>query len=332
MKKKKLFFFLLLLSVVFSLISIALGAANISPLDALKIIAVKITGGKSDSIYEKIILDIRLPRVILSALVGMGLGVSGAAFQGLFKNPMADPYVLGISSGAALGATISIILKLEYVGLLGTTTMAFIGAFLSLILVYNIAKIGRKVPTTTLLLSGIAVNFLFSAIISLAMILHKESMDRIIFWTMGSFGAASYNQIIVLTPIIIIVTAYLIINNRKLNIMSVAEESAYTLGVDGEKVKKRIILLSSLLVATIVSISGIIGFVGLIIPHIARILAGANHRELIPFSAILGGLFLIICDTLARNIMPPTELPVGVITSIFGAPYFIYLLWKRKRG
>ncbi|GIM28174.1 corrinoid ABC transporter permease [Clostridium polyendosporum] len=332
MKKKTFFLGLILITFMAALVSITLGAASITPIEALHIIVEKIIGNGETSVYEKIIFNIRLPRIILAALVGIGLSVTGASFQGLFKNPMADPYVLGVSSGAALGATLSIVFRLESSGLGLTTIYAFLGALFSIMLVYNIAKVGSKLPATTLLLAGIAVNFLFSSMISISMILHREAMERIIYWTMGSFNSASYKQITFIAPIVIVISCIFYSNYRALNIMAVGDESAYTLGVDGEKIKKRIIILSSIMVASIVSVSGIIGFVGLIIPHASRMIVGSNHRELIPFSAVLGALFVIICDTLSRALMPPMELPVGAITSLFGAPYFIFLLWKRKRG
>lgn len=332
MKKKKFFILLLISILVVSVFSITVGAANISSMDVLKLIGAKIFSLNYDSVYEKIIFDIRLPRIILAAFVGLGLSVTGATFQGIFKNPMADPYVLGISSGAALGATISIIFRLDASGDIFTSGFAFIGAMLTIFIVYNIARVGNKLPTTTLLLAGIAINFFMSSLISISMILKREAMERIIYWTMGSFNTASYKQIMIVAPIIIVIAGIYYYNYRALNIISMGDEASYTLGVDAEKIKKKLIILSSIMIAVIVSVSGIIGFVGLIVPHIARIIVGANHREVIPFSAIIGALFLIICDTVARGIMPPTELPVGAITSLFGAPYFIYLLWKKKKA
>ncbi|EJP6471703.1 iron ABC transporter permease [Clostridium botulinum] len=332
MKKKSLFIGLIILTIVASLVSITIGAARITPFKVIEVILNKFMGNINDYTLQKIIWDIRMPRIILAALVGMGLSTVGASFQGIFKNSMADPYVLGISSGAALGATISIVYRLETKGILVTTFCAFIGAILTIFIVYNIARVGNKIPTSTLLLSGIVLNFFMSSLISMSMILHREAIDRIVYWTMGSLGNASYKQIYFLAPIIIIISFIFYYNYRALNIMVAGEESGYILGVDIEKFKRKMIFLSSIMIAVIVSVSGIIGFVGLIIPHIARLIAGANNREVIPFSMVLGALFLIICDALARGIMPPTELPVGAVTSLFGAPYFMYLLWKKKRG
>ncbi|MCR1933307.1 FecCD family ABC transporter permease [Clostridium tepidum] len=332
MKKKHLFIGLIIITIIVSLISITIGAADITPFKVMKVILNKFIGNINDFTLQKIILDIRMPRIILAALIGTGLSVTGTVFQGIFKNSMADPYVLGISSGSALGATISIVYKLETKGTLITTLCAFIGAILTIFIVYNISKIGNKIPTSTLLLAGIALNFFMSSLISISMILHREDIDRIVYWTMGSLGNASYKQVYFLAPIVIIITFIFYYNYRALNIIAVGEESAYILGIDSERFKKKMIFLSSIMVAAIVSVSGIIGFVGLIIPHIARLIVGANHREVIPFSMILGALFLIVCDAISRGIMPPTELPVGAVTSFFGAPYFMYLLWKKKRG
>lgn len=288
--------------------------------------------GISDS-SQIIILNLRLPRIILAALVGAGLSVVGTSFQSIFKNPMADPYVLGISSGAALGATITIILGLD-ANLFGMSLMtgnAFLGAILTTLLVYNIARVGNKVPTITLLLSGIAISYLLSAIISILMIFHRDSIERIVMWTMGNLSAASWNQVGILTLIIIPCTLGICFFSRELNMMLLGEESARNLGVEVDRVKKIILFISTLMVAGIVSFSGIIGFVGLIVPHMIRILFGSDHRRVIPLSAILGAIFLILCDTVARSIAPPAEIPVGIITSMLGVPFFLYLLYKSKK-
>ena len=280
-----------------------------------------------------IIWQIRLPRIILAAFVGMGLSVSGAAFQGMFKNPMAYPYVLGISSGAALGAAIAMIfgLGIGAIGIGGVTLFAFIGAILTVSLVYLIAKTGTKIPASTLLLAGISINYLFSAAISLLMLFNHAQIEKIVFWLMGSVSAASWNQVYILVPIVVLGTIGIGIFSRDLNIMLLGEDSANSLGVEVERVKKILLFISSMIVASAVSVSGIIGFVGLIVPHTIRLLIGPDNRVLIPFSAIGGAIFMILADTMARVAIPPTELPVGSITSLFGAPYFIYLLVKTKK-
>ncbi|MDD7794984.1 FecCD family ABC transporter permease [Clostridium sp. 'White wine YQ'] len=332
MKHRKLFFIVLILLVILSVYSLTLGAADISFTKVLAIIKDTILGKYNGDIMSKIIVNIRGPRILMAMLTGIGLAVSGAAFQGIFKNSMGDPYVLGVSSGAALGAAVGLVFNLESSNYIYITLLAFIGAITTMLLVYNIAKVGGRIPTETLLLSGIAVNFLFSSLISLLMILKKEAMDKIIFWTLGSFNSSSYSQVLIVLPIVFIGGILIYSKYKDINILSLGEESAYSLGVQGENIKKFLVILSSLIVATLVSFSGIIGFVGLVIPHIVRIIVGSNNREVIPFSALFGGIFLVICDTIARTVIPPTELPVGAITALIGAPYFMYLLVQKKRG
>ncbi|WP_238882203.1 iron ABC transporter permease [Clostridium sp. YIM B02551] len=332
MKHRKLFFIVLILLVILALYSLTLGAADISFNKVLAIIKDTILGKYNGDIMSKIIVNIRGPRILMAMLTGIGLAVSGATFQGIFKNSMGDPYVLGVSSGAALGAAVGLVFNLESSNYIYITLLAFIGAITTILLVYNIAKVGGKIPTETLLLSGIAVNFLFSSLISLMMILKKEAMDKIIFWTLGSFNSSSYSQVLMVLPIVLIGGFLIYSKYKDINILSLGEDSAYSLGVQGENIKKFLVILSSLIVATLVSFSGIIGFVGLVIPHIVRIIVGSNNREVIPFSALFGGIFLVVCDTISRTIIPPTELPVGAITALIGAPYFMYLLVQKKRG
>ena len=352
-KTIKIALILLGIILIFLIISSAtFGAANISFIDALKILlnALKTLVEKIpfiklsslgqilalDAIDETqsfIVLNLRLPRIILSALIGASLAVTGVVLQGLFKNPMADPYVLGISSGASLGAAIAITLGLDYAfkGLGAITVFAFIGAIATIICVYNIARIGNKVPPITLILAGIAISFMLSSLVSLIMVFNRTKIERIVFWTMGSMSTASWNQVLMLLPIVIITIAIIIAFSRDLNVISTGEETAKSLGIEVERLKKIMIVICSILVAASVAVSGVIGFVGLIIPHSVRLLTGSDHRITIPFSAVGGAAFMIICDTLARSVVPPTEIPVGAITSVVGAPYFIYLLSKNKK-
>lgn len=272
-----------------------------------------------------IIRSVRLPRVVLGFLAGASLAVCGAGFQGIFKNPMADPFVLGVSSGAALGAAIGIVLHF------GTTLLAFVGAFLTITLVYNISKIGKKVPVATLLLSGIAVSQTLSATMSIIIILNKQSMDQIMFWTMGSLNGKGWGQIITVLPYSLLGIALLLTTCRELDIMLTGEETAIQLGVNVESLKKRVLFASTVITAAVISVTGIIGFVGLVVPHVVRMITGPKHRVLMPLSLLFGGTFLIICDTAARS-MAVWEIPVGIITSLCGGPFFIYLLRRMKRG
>ncbi len=332
MKKKRLFISLVIFTFIIALVSLTVGSASISSFEAIKIIINYFTKVSEGNMSEKIIMNIRAPRVLMALFTGAGLAISGVTFQGLFKNPMGDPFVLGVSSGAALGATIGLIFNLEKNNYILITLLAFGGAIVTLMLVYNVARVGNKIPIEILLLSGIAISFLCNSLISLIMILKKEAMDKIIYWTLGSLNTSSYKQVLLIVPIVVLGGLFIYRRYKDLNILSMGEEDAYSLGVEVEKVKKELIIISSLIVAALVSVTGIIGFVGLIIPHIARMIVGSNHRELIPFSFILGALFLVVCDTISRIIIAPGELPVGAVTALLGAPYFMYLLWKKKRG
>ncbi|NOH17226.1 FecCD family ABC transporter permease [Clostridium cochlearium] len=321
-------------------LSSTLGVANITFSKSMQILMSKIPFINKllnvDNISEThklIIINIRLPRIILSALIGAGLSVVGCVFQAIFKNPMADPYVLGISSGSALGASISIVMGISSMalGITGTTLFAFIGAIFTTVLVYFIAKTGTKLPTNTLLLSGVSVSFLFSSINSLIMIFNRDRVEQIVFWTMGSLASATWKQVISLFLFVIIGFILIIIYSRDLNLMLMGDETACSLGIEVNFVKKFLLIVSSIIIASCVSVSGVIGFVGLIVPHITRMIVGPNHKVLIPFSTLGGAIFMIICDTLSRILAPPAEIPVGAITALFGAPYFIYLLIKNKK-
>jgi len=284
-------------------------------------------------VHRDILLQIRVPRVLLAAAVGSSLAVSGAVFQGLFRNPMADPYVIGVSSGAALGAVFAMLggFSLAVGGFGAVPLFAFFGGIVTILLVYNMARVGRAVPVMTLLLAGIAVSAFLSALVSLLTYFAGERLHQVIFWLMGGLGGATWMQVKVMLPYSLIGYLSVCIFSRELNAMLLGEETASHLGVDTEKVKKILLAGASLLVAAAVSTSGIIGFVGLVVPHFVRLVAGPDHRFLIPASALLGGSLLIATDLLARAIIAPTELPVGIITALIGAPLFVYLLKKRRK-
>lgn len=322
-------------------ITATVGSASISPMDVYKVVASKIPGIDrfigAESItasQHSIIWSVRLPRVLLGVIVGAGLSISGASFQGLLKNPMADPYILGISSGAALGAAIAIILKLDaaLLGFTGISVMAFIGALIAVTLVYNIGRIRNQVPVTTLLLAGVAVGQFLTAITSLLMVIYNRDMTKIIYWTLGSLSGKGWNPITTISIPMIIAMAITLFFARDINIMLTGEESAKSLGVNVEKTKVYILLLGTFITSMAVSISGIIGFVGLIIPHIVRLIVGPDHRILLPASAIVGSIFMVFADTIARTVISPMEIPVGIITAIFGGPFFIYLLRSKKKA
>ncbi|MFA5365470.1 MAG: iron chelate uptake ABC transporter family permease subunit [Candidatus Bathyarchaeia archaeon] len=283
----------------------------------------------------EVVLQIRLPRVIAAGIVGVGLTCTGVVLQGLLRNPMADPYVLGISAGASLGASLAIAFGLgtTLLGFLyAIPLMAFIGALGTIFIVYNIAKRGAGTSMLSLLLIGIAANSFLSAIVSLIKLLSTEALHGIIYWIMGSFQVAGWNHVMIASPLILVGTLAIYYYARDLNMISLGETQAQHLGVDAEKLKTRMLICASLVTAAAVSISGIIGFIGLIIPHITRLLIGPDHRILIPAASLLGAIVLILCDTLARTVMSPAEIPVGIITSLLGCPFFVYLLLKKRNS
>ncbi|MGM0397116.1 MAG: FecCD family ABC transporter permease [Bacillota bacterium] len=348
MKKKKgikSFGFTMLVLVILLIVTIGItatiGSASIVPLDVYRVVASKLPGLRNvagvDGItaaQHSIIWDVRLPRVILGVLVGAGLSISGASFQGLLKNPMADPYILGISSGAALGAAIAIILKVDFaiLGFTAISIMAFVGALIAVTLVYNIGRIRNQVPVTTLLLAGVAVGQFLTAITSLLMVIYNRDMTKIIYWTLGSLSGKGWTPVTTISIPIIVAMAMTIFFARDINIMLTGEESAKSLGVNVERTKVYVLLIGTFITSMAVSISGIIGFVGLIIPHIVRLIVGPDHRILLPASAVVGSIFMVFTDTIARTVISPMEIPVGIITAIFGGPFFIYLLRSKKKA
>lgn len=336
-KKSRYSFIILLSSIILILLiacASAIGTVKISVSEVISIIFSKIfRGGSISKTNEIIILNIRLPRAFLACFIGMGLSSVGLVYQGIFKNPMADPFVLGTSSGSALGASIAIVLGMENTlfGLSGVAVSAFVGAILTTFVVYNIAKIGNRASNTNLLLAGVAVNFFLSSIISFIMVLDRNQVEKIVFWTLGSLASANYKNVIMLMFVIIPSVILICFFSRDLNIITTGEETASSLGVEVERVKNIMLILSALIVATSVSVSGIIGFVGLIMPHVVRMIIGPDYKKALPFTMLWGASFMVLCDILSRSILSPAEIPVGVITSFFGAPYFIYLLYREKR-
>lgn len=331
----------LCLLIIIIIISIVSGTANISIIESIKIIASRVPLVKEfvdiDKIKEThitIVMNLRLPRIILALIAGVGLSVAGCIYQGVFSNPMADPYLIGVSSGAALGATLAILFNMENSVLRFSIVniSAFIGSISILVLVFFISKVKGRIPTIALILSGVAINYFISSFIALLMLFNKEKLETVYFWTLGSFRNANWTE----NTILIIVTLSIIMIIRKyymeLNMIMVNEEQAKTLGVDTEKVKKILLMSSSLMVAFIVSTCGTIGFVGLIVPHAARIIVGPNNNKLLLFSAVLGGGFMIISDTIARSVLTNAEISVGLVTSLFGVPFFLMLLYKNKKN
>jgi len=295
----------------FAIFSVTQGSVRIPVSNVISIIFSNDAADAIKPAHVFIVEQVRLPRILLSASVGGILAVIGAVFQALFKNPMADPYVMGVSSGAAFGATLGIVFGVG-VSLAGMSLVS-------------------KISTTGILLAGIVVNALLSSLISFIMIVYHNEIDRIVTWTMGSFNAASWDHVKLIILPMFFGVAYMISLSRELNTLNLSEEDAKNMGVDVERIKKTALVVASLLAAFSVSVSGIIGFVGLIVPHFFRMIFGSDHRILLPVSFIGGALFMLICDTLARSVLPNMEIPVGIITSIIGGPFFLMLLHKHKK-
>lgn len=289
-----------------------------------------IGNGESVNGESVIFWNLRLPRIILCVLVGAVLSVSGATYQSIFRNPLTDPYILGISSGASLGAAAAILLGLDkYQFGIGLAALAV--ALLTVLLIYRIASIGNRMHTATLLLTGVCFTFLATAIVSFLMVINQDKMDRIIFWTMGSFATTTWNDVLIVLPVALAGILVTLFYSKDLNLLLVGSETAKSLGVEVEKVKKILLLATTLMVAFAVSACGVIGFVGLVVPHCVRLVAGYDNRLVIPYSIFVGGIFLLLCDTLARVTLIPSEIPVGSVTALVGAPMFIYLLYKTKK-
>lgn len=289
--------------------------------------------GTVDNSSYVIFLKLRVPRVIFSFIAGGALAVTGLTYQSLLKNELADPFITGSSSGAALGAVI-VIAFFGNSGLVSfsaiMTTSAFIFAVLLTFFSYSISIKGRKIRSDVFILSGISVNFFVSSIIAFLIIFKRESMEKIIFWSMGSFAFAGWQEIIFSITALAAATLLLFHYSKEVEVIMNGDEAAQSIGVDTAKIKKYLILILSLLVAVIVTFSGIIGFAGMIVPHISNYFNGKRYKENIFFTIFAGGIFMTLCDTVSRTLFSPVELPVGVITSFLGAPYFLYLLYKRR--
>ena len=285
-----------------------------------------------------IILDLRLSRSVLAAVVGAALALSGTAFQGLFRNPLADPFVIGASSGAALGATVAIALRvvIPVAGLSSVAASAFAGSLLSVLLVYGLSSGGAgssgmgRPPTVSLLLAGTALSSLLSGLVSFIMALRDSDLHQIFFWLLGGFGGSNWNNFRAILPYLLPGIAVLLILARPLDMLAFGEESAQSMGVPIELMRILTVVAASLTTAAAVSVSGIIGFIGLLAPHAARLIFGPSHRILMPAAALIGAIILVLADMFARTILAPVELPVGVLTSMLGAPFFLYLLRSKR--
>ncbi|MBN1245863.1 iron ABC transporter permease [Candidatus Bathyarchaeota archaeon] len=340
-KKRKMLailsLFLALLVIV--VVSVSLGAGSPRFNEATQVILSKLFPflkiESASQVTQTIILEIRLPRIILAIIAGAGLAASGAAMQGVLRNPLVSSYILGISAAAGFGAALAIVFGIGFFTLYGyylVVANAFIFSLLAMLLVYGIARL-RGITSETVILSGVAVGFLFSAMLSLIQYLtpEDEAMRAVIFWLLGGLSSAKWESIMVIIPIVLISIVLMVRQSWDINILSLGEEVATSLGVNSRRALATCMVLATLATASIVAFTGVIGFVCLISPHIARMLIGSDHRFLLPCSAVVGSCLLLCSDTLARLVLMPAEIPVGIVTSLLGVPFFIYLLLSRRR-
>ncbi|HAI69914.1 MAG TPA: iron ABC transporter [Gammaproteobacteria bacterium] len=337
----KLYFLLLpVLLILSALLGIAIGSTDIPISIVLRVLASKVLPTDWVMIndimpsQQVIIWLIRTPRVVIAALVGAALAIAGVQMQGLFQNPLASPDIVGTSSGGAFGAVIALAMGLASYSLFYLPVFAFFGAFLALFTVYALATRRGNTPVATLLLAGVALNALIGAMISYVITLVWLEYDiarEIIFWLMGGLDSRTWIHVGIALPGILLGTLIALLYTRELDILLMGQETAYSLGVEVEPVKRIILTSTALLTGTAVAVSGIVGFVGLIIPHIVRLLIGPKHRYLVPASALMGATFLILADLLARTLHRPEEIRLGILTAAFGAPFFLYLLLRHQR-
>ena len=331
-KQRRAIFTLLMVLLLLVLVSVLFGAASVSPREVVSSILNKLLGYfTKDITIETIIWDIRLPRIFLAAIVGLMLSTAGVILQGVLRNPLADPYILGVSAGASIGALISFVFGLDFIyyGFRTTPLLAFLFALIAVLIVYQLSHIGGRTSPETLVLAGVAVSSFAAAIVALIIILTGD-LRSIYFWLLGSFAEASWVDVLSVTPYAIIGIIAAFFYSKDLNALLLGDEMASTLGVDVEPVRIFLLAIASLLAAAATSVCGIIGFVGLIVPHFVRMIVGPNHRFLIPVAAISGMLLLVVADIIARMAILPTEIPIGIVMSIIGAPFFIYILRKRR--
>ncbi len=327
---------LALLGAIF--LATAVGPAGI-PLDAtVRILLSRLPGVEmADSLpalWGDIIWDVRLPRVLLAGVTGGVLAMAGATYQGVFRNPLADPYLIGVATGAALGATAVIVSGSPHAwhGLSVLPLAAFAGAIISILVVYSVARVDGALPTTTLILAGVAVASLSTAITSFLMLRSTTHTLSVFSVVLGSFNTASWGKLTWVLPYALPAGVVILVHGRLLNVLSLDEEQARQLGVDPERAKLLLLGVASLAAAAAVSVAGTIGFVGLIVPHAVRLLWGPDNRRLLPMSVLFGATFLILADVVARSVDQPSEVPVGIVTAVCGVPFFLYLLRRARVG
>lgn len=324
--------------IVAIVVAVAVGAIPIPPIAVVEItlsrlLALPRPAAYPDT-YDKILFDIRMPRIAITALIGAALAASGSTYQGLFRNPLADPYLVGVASGAGLGATLAIAFHLPAtpLGLGAVPVGAFLGAIVTVALVVLSAQVGRTTPVSTMLLAGVAIGSFASAFTTFLMLRSPDGLRRAFNWLLGGYTGGGWEPFQIILPYLVIGLVVLQLNARALNVLQLDEEQARQLGINVERLKLTLVTAATLMTSAAVAFGGLVGFVGLVVPHALRMFSGPDYRRLIPLSAIGGATFLIVADLAARTILAPTELPVGVVTALTGAPFFVFLLRRLKRS
>jgi iron complex transport system permease protein len=316
-------------------LSVAIGPLFIPPGTIISLLAGRVVGAypaAANEIFTTVLFEIRLPHALLVLLTGAALAGSGASYQGLFRNPLADPYLIGVASGAGLGAVIAMSIRwpADLLGLYVIPAAAFIGALATVLMVYSLARYGKSLPTTTLILAGVAISSFATSLTSFLMLRSNEELRRATGWLLGGSLMSGWQPVAAVLPYVVLGLAILITSGHALNVLQFGEEQASQMGLPAERVKFLLILAASLTAASAVAFSGIIGFIGLIVPHLVRLVWGGDYRRLIPLSIISGGSALLIADLLSRVVLAPQILPVGIVTALAGAPFFLWVLRRAK--
>lgn len=323
-------FVMALLSIAFGPVSVPIGSVLMVFVDRL---AGTSTAGEAGALFSTIIMDVRLPHTVLMLLTGAALAGSGAGYQGLFRNPLADPYLIGVASGAGLGAVLAMSVHWPetLAGMFAIPAAAFAGALLTVLLVYVLARVGRSLPTTTLILAGVAVSSFATSLTSFLMLRSSEQLRRATGWLLGGAVMSGWEPVLAMLPYVIVGLGALLLSGHALNVMQFNEEQAMQLGLPAERVKLLLLIAASLATASAVAFSGIIGFLGLIVPHILRMLWGADYRRVLPLSILGGATMLLLADLISRVVLAPQIVPVGIVTALAGAPFFLWVL-RRSRN
>ncbi|MFJ7775710.1 FecCD family ABC transporter permease [Streptomyces yangpuensis] len=319
---------------VSAIAGLALGPVRIAPGRVVDIVIGGLSGDRPTGAFASIVWDVRMPRILLGAVVGAGLAVAGTVLQALVRNQLADPFLLGASSGASAGAVLVIVFGSAAAGFgMGVPLAAFAGSLAALVAVYAMARRGGTMTTGRLILAGVAVQYILSALTSLVLVLaaHPDQLRSVLFWTLGGLGGARWDELALPTVALLAGGALLLTLARPLDLLLAGEEGAHTLGLDTGRFRAAVFVLTSLVIGVLVACSGAIGFVGLMVPHAARMAVGAGHRALLPVAALGGAVFLLLADLIARTAAAPEEIPVGVVTALVGGPFFLWMLRRAGR-